>query len=299
MRATLLATLAFFTLFQSVHGQTPSAQESLLIGPGDQLHIQAFDTPEFEQHVRVTDAGNVPLQLIGNIHVAGLTPAQASELIDAKLISGHFILDPQATVIVDQFATQTVSVLGEVKTPGTFTITAPRTVLDMVAMAGGLTAAADRHIGIKHAGKEKASVQYYLSNDASTALENSVLVYPGDTVLVPKAGIVYVLGDVRLPGGYVMNNNSSELSVVQMVATAGGANNSAVLSHARLVRRQPDGTYTTTTLDLGKLQKGKQPDIPLQPSDIVYVPFSFVKNAAVASTGGLISSTSSALIYTH
>ena len=281
------------------HGQTPTAKESLLIGPGDQLHVQVFDTPEFEQHVRVTDSGDVPLQLIGSVHVAGLTPGQASELINSKLISGHFMLAPQTTIIVDQFATQTVSVLGEVKTPGTFTITAPRTVMDMVAMAGGLTPAADRHIGVKHTGNANADVQYYLSNDSSDAFKGSVLVYPGDTVLVPKAGIVYVLGDVRVPGGYVMNNNTSELSVLQMIATAGGVNNSAVLSHVRLVRKSPDGTYTTTPLQLGEMQKGKQPDVPLQPSDIVYVPFSYVKNAAISSTGGIVSSTSSALIYTH
>ena len=299
MKGIRFSALLLLGLCPLGQGQAPSPRESLLIGAGDQLHVQAFDTPEFEQHVRVTDAGDIPLLLIGSVHVAGLTPGQASDLIDKKLISGHFMLDPQATVIVDQFATQTVSVLGEVKLPGTFTITAPRTVLDMVAMAGGLTAAADRHIAIKHAGAENASVQYFLSNDAPDALKSNVLVYPGDTVLVPKAGIVYVLGDVRIPGGYVMTNNSSELSVLQMIATAGGVNNSAVLSRVRLVRREPNGTYSTTPLQLGEMQKGKQPDVPLQPSDIVYVPFSYVKNAAVGSTGGIVSSTSSALIYTH
>jgi polysaccharide biosynthesis/export protein len=273
--------------------------ESLPIGPGDALHIVIFDTPELEQHVRVTDSGDLPLMLVGTIHVGGLTPGQASALLNQKLVSGHFMLAPQASISVEQYATASVSVLGEVKLPGSFVITAPRTALDMIAMAGGLTPAADRHVTIKQKGQADNSIQYFLSNDATKAIKDDVLVHPGDTVVVPKAGVVYVLGDVRSPGGYVMNNNNGKLTVLQMVAAAGGTNNSALLSRARLVRKQSDGTYSTTPLQLGEMQKGKQPDLPLYPSDIVYVPFSFIKNAAVGSTGGIVTASESALIYTH
>ena len=86
--------------------------ESLLIGPGDQLHINVFETPELEQHVRVTDAGDVPLTLVGPVHVAGLTPGLAANLINNRLVAGNYMLHPQVTVVVESFATQTVSVLG-------------------------------------------------------------------------------------------------------------------------------------------------------------------------------------------
>ena len=130
-------------------GQNHAKEESLLIGPGDQLHVQVFATPDLEQHPRVTDAGDVPLMLLGNVHVAGLTPAQAATTIAKDLIAGIFLLHPQVTVTVEQFATQGVTVLGQVKQPGTFPVTAPRSIFDMIAMAGGLTDVADRSITIE------------------------------------------------------------------------------------------------------------------------------------------------------
>jgi len=297
-----LYRLCFFLTILVLCGSDAGASaqnESLLIGSGDLLHVVVFDAPELEQHVRVTDSGDLPLMLVGTIHVAGLTPGQASALLNQKLVSGHFMLSPQASIAVEQYANASVSVLGEVKLPGTYFISAPRPVLDMIAMAGGLTPVADRQLTIKRKGEDKASIHYFLSNDATKAIKDDVQVRPGDTIVVPKAGIIYVLGDVRTPGGYAMNNNSGKLTVLQMVATAGGTNNSAVLSHVRLVRKQSDGTYSTIRLQLGEMQKGKQPDVPLYPNDIVYVPFSFVKNAAIGSTGGIVTATTSALIYTH
>ena len=130
-------------------GQNRAKEESLLIGPGDQLHVQVFATPDLEQHPRVTDAGDVPLMLLGNVRVTGLTPAQAAVTIEKDLIAGNFLLHPQVTVTVEQFATQGVTVLGQVRQPGTFPVTAPRSIFDMIAMAGGLTDVADRAITIE------------------------------------------------------------------------------------------------------------------------------------------------------
>jgi polysaccharide export outer membrane protein len=127
-------------------------------------------------------------------------------------------------------------------------------------------------------------------------MDASVRINPGDTLYVPKAGIVYVLGDVKQPGGYTMTNNEAQLSVLQLVARAGGTNNSAVPSHARLVRKTGDSGYTETALQLSDMQKGKQSDQFLQPGDIVYVPFSYMRNFALQGSG-LVASASSAAIY--
>jgi polysaccharide export outer membrane protein len=270
--------------------------ESLLIGPGDQLHIQVFETPDLEQHPRVTDGGDVPLVLLGNVHVAGLTPAQAAASIQQGLVAGNFLRHPQVTVTVDQYATQSVSVLGQVKQPGSFPITAPRSIFDMIAMAGGLTDIADRAITIERNSDPTAKVTYFFSNNASTAIDNTVMIYPGDKILVPKAGLVYVLGDVKTPGGFVMSNNSSQMTVLQVVAAAGGTNHSAVPSHARLIRKDGATGYTDKPLQLSAMQKGKQSDLPLQPGDIVYVPFSYLRNLAVQSSG-IVASATSASIY--
>ena len=271
--------------------------ESLLIGPGDQLHIQVFETPDLEQHPRVTDAGDAPLMLLGSVHVSGLTPAQAAAMIEQDLINGNFMRRPQVTVTIESFATQNVSVLGEVKQPGSYGIIAPRSVIDVIALAGGLTNIADRSITIERKSDSSRKVNYFLSNNANDAIDSSVLVYPGDKVLVPKAGIVYVLGDVKTPGAYVMSNNSSQLTVLQLVAAAGGTNHSAVPSHARLIRKDGAAGHTDNPLPLSAMQKGKQADLPMRSGDIVYVPFSYVRNVA-AESSGVVAAATSATIYT-
>lgn len=276
---------------QQMHAQS----ESLLIGPGDQLHILVFETPDLEQHPRVTDAGDVPLMLLGNVRVGGLTPAQAAAKIEQGLIAGNFMKHPQVTVTVDQYATQSVAVVGQVKAPGTFPITAPRSIFDMIALAGGLSDVADRSILIERHSDPTKKVSFFFSNNAKDAIDDAVMVYPGDKVIVSKAGLVYVLGDVRTPGGYVMGNNSSQLTVLQVVAAAGGTNHSAVPSHARLIRRDGSAGYSDKPLQLSAMQKGKQSDIPLQAGDIVYVPFSYLRNLAVESSGVVAAATGASI----
>jgi polysaccharide export outer membrane protein len=289
-----LASLASAQLTSS--GPAPAERDSLLIGPGDLLHFQVFNTPELEQHPRVTVAGDAPLEFLGNVHLSGMTPAEAARTVEDKLMAAKLVLHPQVTVTVEQFATQNVSVLGEVHTPGTYQITVPRDVLDVIAMAGGLNSVADRTVTIKRHGQDGEKISYFLSNNSNAAFDASVLVYPGDTLLIPKAGLVYVLGDVRNPGGYVMDDNRSQLTVLQIVATAGGTNKSAVPAHARLIRKQPDGTFADMSLQLSKMQKGKQPDLPLQAGDIVYVPFSYLRNMAVGAQG-IAASVAGASVY--
>jgi polysaccharide export outer membrane protein len=297
LKGFLVASCLVAGAFAQAQAQS-GPSESLLIGPGDMLHVLVFNTPELEQHSRVSDSGDVPLMLVGNVHVAGMTPARASATIAEKMASGHFMKHPQVTVNVDDYATQSVAVLGQVKTPGAYPITAPRTAIDIIAMAGGLTDAADRTVTIDRHGDSKNKVNYFFSNDSHQAIDDNVLVYPGDKVVVAKAGIVYVLGDVKTPGGFVMNNNSSQLTALQLVAEAGGTNHSAVPSHAKLMRKQDDGGYQELPLPLSAMQKGKQPDVALVAGDIIYVPFSYLRNVAVQGSG-IAASAASAVIYTH
>lgn len=272
------------------------AQESLLIGPGDLLHVQVLDTPELEQHPRVTDSGEIPLVGVGTLKVAGLTPAAAAQKIQAFLISSHFMNHPAVTVTVDQYATQSISVLGQVKLPGVFAITAPRSVLDAVALAGGLTDVADRHVTIQRRDRSIKPITYDLSNNANQAMKDQVEVYPGDIVLVPHAAIAYVLGDVNRPSGIVMQNNHSQLTAMQAVSLAGGTQPSAVPSHARLIRRLADGGYQEIPMNFSLIQKGKRPDVTLQPDDVIYIPFSYLRNIG-ANVAGILAATASASIY--
>jgi polysaccharide export outer membrane protein len=235
--------------------------------------------------------------LIGNVKVANLTPGEASQAIEEVLKSKQLMTHPQVSVSIEEYGTQQVSVMGEVANPHVYNITAPLPVIKVLSTAGGLTALADRNITIQRHGDAAQAVKYYLSNDPEAALKDSVLVYPGDIVIVPKAGIVYVLGDVGRPGGYTMSDNNSRMTVLEAVANAGGANKTAVASKVRLVRKTATGS-TEIPVSLVDMQKGKRPDMALQAYDVLYVPFSYMRNFAINGSN-IAASAGSAVIYTH
>jgi polysaccharide export outer membrane protein len=258
------------------------------------LHVKVFDTPELEQHARVTDAGGLPLLLGGSVKVSALTPAEAARAIEKVLLDGHYLLRPKVLVAVEEYATQKVSVLGEVKTPGAYAIGTPRSVLDVLTLAGGLTELADRKVLIERRNSQE-KIPYFVSNKPDVAFVTAIQIQPGDTIFVPKAGIVYALGDVGRPGGYTMTNNEGKISVLELLARAGGTNHSAVPSHAKLIRNDGDNLIETP-LALSAMQKGNRIDMPLQPGDIVYVPFSYMRNIA-ENAGGIAASAAGAMIY--
>ena len=283
-------------LFLSATTHLTAQNESLLIGRGDLLHLQVYDTPEMEQHARVTDSGSIPFSFLGNVSVSGLTPAQAAEQIEHRLVAAGIMLHPQVTVRVEAYATQNASVMGQVQKPGSYEIDTGRKVVDVLAMAGGLLDIADRHITIQRFGTQQ-KVEYYYSNSALTALSEDPMVYPGDTVIVPKAAVVYVLGDVSKPGGYPISTNNSTMTVLQAIALAGYANHTAAVGKSKLVRETPAGVVEID-LEVNAMQKGKKPDVALLADDVVYVPFSFMRNIGINGQG-ILASAASAAIYIH
>jgi polysaccharide biosynthesis/export protein len=268
----------------------------LPISAGDSVHIQVANTPEMESSPRVTDAGEVPVLGAGNVKIAGLSPAEAAMSIQTRLVQTHYLNHPEVTLTVEQYATQNVSVMGEVKSAGAYAITTARPVLDILALAGGLTPEADRHIFIARQADPDHPLHYYVSNDARDALSKTVLVCPGDTIVVPRAGIVYILGDVNRPGGYVMSNNESQLTLLQAFALAGGATRAAKQKHAYLIRKAPGG-YQDTKFSLVDFEVGKRSDIALLPGDVLYVPFSFGRNLVTTGGAGIAAAAASASIY--
>jgi polysaccharide export outer membrane protein len=285
--------LVLFSLSSGLRAQN----ESLLIGPGDLLHIQVYDTPEMEQHARVTDAGTIPFSFLGSVSVSGMTPGQAAGQIQHRLVAAGVMLHPQVTVRVEAYATHNVSVMGQVQKPGSYEIDTARKAVEVLALAGGLTDLADRHITIQRFGPAKQKIEYYYSNAAQTALADDPMVYPGDTVIVSKAAVVYVLGDVSKPGGYPMSTNDSRMTVLQAIALAGYANHTAAVGKSKLVRETTTGVQEID-LEIGAIQKGKKPDVGLLPDDVVYVPFSFMRNIGINGQG-ILASAASAAIYIH
>ncbi len=296
-RLPILRMLLLTTVCLACPPRSPAQSETLLIGPGDLLHLLVYDTPEMEQHARVTDAGNIPFSFLGNVPVTGLTPEQAAALIEHRLVAAGVMVHPQVSVRVEAYATQNASVMGQVQKPGTYEIDTQRKVVEVLALAGGLTDMADRHITIQRFGPGKQKVDYYFSNTSSIAFTDDPMVYPGDTVIVPKAAMVYVLGDVSKPGGYLINTNNSKMTVLQAIALAGYANHTAAVGKSKLVRETPTGVQEIS-LAVGAMQKGKQPDVALLPDDVVYIPFSFMRNIGINGQG-ILASVASSAIYIH
>jgi polysaccharide export outer membrane protein len=272
-----------------------TSTESLLIGPGDQLHIQFYDTPELEQHPHVDDSGVALLLFLGPTALAGKTPDQAARVIASLMVSRHFMSHPQVVVSIEQYATQGVTVSGEVQRPGNYAIATPRTVLDVLALAGGLNSVADRHIVIEHRGAAEGKTVYFVSNDPTVQLQEQAMIRPGDVILVPRVGFVYVLGDVGRPGGYPLASNEDCVTLLQAITNAGSTNKTAVISGVRLMRKTGDG-YVQVPVHLGKIEAGKAPDPPLRADDVVIVPFSYAKNFVLNGTG-IAASLASAALY--
>jgi polysaccharide export outer membrane protein len=288
LKAFLLASCGVTSCF--------AQKESLTIGPADLLHIRVLEAPELEQSGRVTDAGTFPLIIGGSVTVTGLTPSRAAEAIAHALEDGHFFLTPHISVIIEQTTTQNVIVSGSISHPGSYPLPTARPVLDVLALAGGLNDFADRKITIeRHDTKQR--IEFFVSNESAHALDNnSLLVYPGDTVVVPRASFVYVLGDVGRPGGYAMTTNDSTLSVLQVIAQAGGTPPTAVPAKARLIRKMANGTYVELALPLSAMQKGRAADMQLQTDDIIYVPFSYLRSMALG-IDSLVAAAVAASIY--
>ena len=267
--------------------------ERVRIGPGDLLQVSVFDVPELTQTVRVSDQGDATLLLLGSLHLDGLSAAAAQIVIEDRLRKGSLILNPHVSVIIREYGTQGVSVLGEVRKPGVYQVLGTRNLLDIISEAGGTTPFAAPEATVKRRrSAEKFTAS--LSNDPAQLLAHDIELHPGDTVIIPKAGIVYVLGDVGRPGGYVMQNNG-RMSLLQAVAMAQGINRTATQSRTRLIRQTASGVQETV-LDLKHILENRVPDPELQPEDIVYIPPSTAKSLLMR-TPALMQAASSAAVY--
>jgi polysaccharide biosynthesis/export protein len=277
------------------HAAPGTAREpQVRVGPGDLLEVRVFDTPELTQTIRVSDLGEVSLNLIGRLHVGDLTPDEARDAIAHKLVDDHYLVNPQVSVLIQEYGTQGVSVLGEVQRPGVYSVLGNRTLLDVISQAGGTTVYAGSTVTVKR-NSDSTLLTIPLTKNAKNTLASDVRLQPGDKVIIPRASLVYVLGDVGRPGGFLMQNEG-HMTVLQAVALAGGQNRTASMKRARLIHKT-DSSYTDTQIPLSKIMNGQEPDTELQAEDILYVPNSATKSLIYRTVPGIVQSASSAAIY--
>jgi polysaccharide export outer membrane protein len=309
-----------------------------LIGPEDLLEISVLEAPDFNRAVRVSDDGAISLALLGPIQAAGLSPRELQRVLEDRLRQ-TYMKDPQVSVFVQEMRSHPVSVIGAVEKPGVYQIRNAKTLIEILSMAEGLaTDAGDSVVVVRHPG-DPTNVAYAAlidmksttSSDAPSAASKSgsanlttssdsieegihislkellnssepganVMVYPGDTVKVSRAGIVYVVGQVHKPGGFLLKTNEN-ISVLQAIALAEGLAPNAKGSEARIFQPVTSGAPKETPINLDKILAGKAPSVFLKPNDVLFVPNSAGKEALHVleqSTAGIVGAIGGAAIY--
>jgi polysaccharide biosynthesis/export protein len=263
------------------------------LGPGDLIEVNVYNVPELATKARVSNSGDVYLPLIDYIHVQGLTQEEAQEVIEKQLEAGGFVRNPHVTIFVDDAQSQGVIVLGEVSKPGIYPDVASHKLYEVISEAGGFTPSASRKIGIIRRNQPQA-ISIVLPRNLSDDLTGNVDVQPGDTITVPRAPIIYVVGDVGRPSGLLVDNG--QLTVLQAIALAGGTNHTAKMGGVRIIRKTPAG-MTETRVELKKMLEAKSPDITLQADDILFVPISGARVAAARTFEAAMSAATAVTIY--
>ena len=281
-----------------------------VLGPDDQIAVRAPDAEEIgDKPIRIDMGGYIRLPLVGRIKASGLTVEQLESEIAARL--KVYIREPEVSVSVTEFRSQPVSVIGSVRTPGVHQLQGRKTLVEILSLAGGLSDDAGYSVKIARrlewgrvplaSAKDDPSGGFSVAEVSLDGImharnpEENVVILPQDVVSVPRAEMVYVIGQVPKSGGFVLRERET-LSVLQALSLAGGMDHSASPQNARILRPAPgSASRTEIAVNLKRIMAGQAPDVPLQKEDILFVPTSTPKkalgrvaDAAIQITTGLI-----------
>ena len=278
------------------------------IGSGDLIRIEVFDVPELSRELRVGESGYISLPLIPvKVKAEGLTTFQLEEKITELLQVNGLVSHPQVTVTIKEQRSQPITIIGAVQKPLVFQAVRRVTMLEVLSEAGGISndaggeAIITRHLkpgpeAPEGTLPETQTVVVDLNELLQTGdPQYNVPVYGGDVITIPRAGIVYVVGAVARPGGFVLQNDRERLTAVKALALAGGLLGTAKPRHAVILRKDSSAANKEIDVDLNQVLERKREDVLLQASDILYVPDSTGKRAfrrlgdvALALTTGLV-----------
>jgi polysaccharide export outer membrane protein len=270
------------------------ADTALKLGSGDLIEISVYNVPELATKARVGNSGDVYLPLVDYVHVGELTVEEAQALIEKRLADGGFVRNPHVTIFVDESTSQGVTVLGDVNKPGIYPDVGDHKLYEIISEAGGFMQTAGRKVSIIRHG-EAQPIHITLPRNLADDLTGNVEIQPGDTITVPRAPIIYVVGDVGRPSGLLLDSGS--LTVLQALALAGGTNKTAKMGGVRIIRKGPTG-MTETRVALKKMLEAKAPDVQLQADDILFIPVSGGRVLAARTFEAAMSAATAVSIYT-
>jgi polysaccharide export outer membrane protein len=272
----------------------PALRTTYVLGAEDQVTVHAVDVPDLsDKPQRIDPNGDIRLPLVGRIHAAGLTLEQLETDVRDRLKT--FLRDPDVTVTVSEFHSQTVTVVGAVGQPGLRPIEGPKTLLEILTSVGGPTPDAGGIVRITRrldqgriplsdavenvdTGLSAVDIPLKPLLDA-TRLENNIQIRPNDIIAVPRAEVVYVVGEVNRAGPVPVTRGNS-VSAVEAVSASGGVLKTAATGSARILRIVGNNpARTEIPVDLTKIMQGKSNDVQLFAGDILVVPNSTGKAA--------------------
>jgi polysaccharide biosynthesis/export protein len=286
--------------------QSPRAERGYVLGPQDSLNIRVVDLEEFDPKslgpVRVDEEGNIRLPLAGRIRASGITCEQLEKEISRRL-SG-IMKNPEVTVSVAEFRSHPVSVMGAVKNPGVYQVTGPKTLFEVLSLAGGLNPEASNRIEVTRLASEGTlplpnaaadrTGQFYIAElnvrDIMEAKrpEENITVFPNDVVTVPKAELIYVVGAVKHSGGFPLNEKE-HISVLQAVSLAEGLDKVAGAKHARILRQvSPGAERVEIPVNVQEILDGHAEDVALRANDILFIPNNVAKSASLRALEAVI-----------
>lgn len=292
---------------------TATPDHEYKLGTGDQISvsISGLDDDYQDKVFRLDGSGAVTLPLIGRVHAAGYTTDQFEAVLKKEL---HPILkDPEPVVTIVSFGSEPVSVLGAVRNPGIVQLQGRKTLFDTLSLAGGLMPEAGYSVEITRplkngplpvagaqmdqtAGVSVATIRLKDIINKPNANQN-ILILPGDSISVPKAGIVYAVGSVAKPGGFPLNDSES-MSALQVLALAEGLAPMSAPAKARILRVVPGSPKREEIpINLKKLSDGKLADVQLHPDDILFVPGSAAKKAGLRTIDAIVNAATYASVY--
>jgi len=294
---TLLVCLAF-----SAFSQT-GPEGSYLLGPGDELVIRALEAEEIaEKPVRIDLGGYIRLPLVGRLKAGGLTVDQLTAELNDKL--KEYIQDPQVAVSVTQYRSQPVSVIGAVKEPGVHQLEGHKTLIEMLSLAGGLAQDAGYTVTITRrleygriplaGARDDETGRFSIAEVELNSImearnpEGNIEIRPYDVISVPRAQLVYVIGQVKRAGGFPLKERES-LTVLQALSLAEGLDRVSAPQAAKILRQPPEGGQRVEiAVNVKKILEGKADDVTLQPQDILFIPASATKAASLRAVEAAI-----------
>ena len=244
--------------------------EDYIIGEGDLLQVSVFEEKELNTEARVGTRGFVTLPLIGVLELGGLTAREAEQKIE-DAYQKEYLEDPHISIFVKERYGSKITLLGELKSPGTYDYYSQQRVLDVLALAGGLSENAGRRVQVRREDKGPSANSTFLIDLDQLVKEGkeelNIAIRGGDVIYVPEAGQVYVDGAVRRPGDYPIKR---AMTVQEAITAAGGFASTADEEDIKLVRFGENGKREVLQLNTKDIRSDWD-DIEVKDRDILFV----------------------------